>query len=273
MENQRIVHLYELAISQSDLKKIDENELAFISTLAFAIDEISIFQKLTVQSFTMKPNSDELKYLHQIQENVITRVLCSKVFEGIKVFEHYVKLVERSGDAAKREKLGEYEKELHELKEVRSYDLAKVIRDHSTNHYITSETKENIRFVPDKVRLLSYLHKNRGNSFYPFGEEYVFLARIGRHYSKRHEREFSLDDIREWVDWNVAASDWLSKMFADYLIWMHRERFPEWVLRPRKPYLEMELFAELDEHPLPLIFSAENYLARKEGAEKEKSEG
>ena len=264
MENKRIVHLYEFALSQSDLEKLSDDEVAFLATLGFAIDEISIFQKLVVQAFSKKPKDTVLLNLNGIQVNTVTRSLCAKLFEALRIFENYRKMVDRSGDTKTKEKLDEYERELTEFKRDPNYDLAKTIRDHSTNHYLPSETKKNIKHVPARARFVAYLHENQGNSFYPFGEEYVFFGRIGRYFSDEKKSGFAIDDIQNWIAWSLQISRWLNRMLSGYILWIHKERFPDLALKKKTPYLEMDFFAELGEKPLPLIYSVKSHLAEKQ---------
>lgn len=44
-------------------------------------------------------------------------------------------------------------------------------------------------------------------------------------------------------------------MLSDYLIWLYEDRYSEWELTQKAPYLEMDLFADLGGQPLPLFFS------------------
>lgn len=262
-DNKRIVHLAELSVSKTDVEKLEKDELAFLATLAFAIDEISVFQKLAVQASTTKPKDNDLRILHQIQENAITRVLCSKVVEAIGLFDGFAKVLERKEESNSKEKLDEFLAELAELKADKSFLLARTIRNHSTNHYLPSVTKANIEHVSARSTFKAYLHQNQGNSFYPFGEEYVFLGRIARYYKEETEEDFTIQGIRDWMDWSLKVSSWLSATFSKYLIWLHNERYPDWLLTKKTPYLEMPLFVELGEHPLPLIFSTEAYHQKK----------
>lgn len=264
MENKKIMHYGELIIPKSDLDKLGKEELAFLSTLAFAIDEISVFQKLTTHSMGAMPNDDSLKAMYQIQQNAITRVLCSKVFEAIRIFDDGVKLLCRNGHIDSVEQLKKSVKKIEKLKGDKSYALAKTIRDHSTNHYISSETVKNIEHAPDNAPMRAMLHKNQGNSFYPFGEEYVFLGRINRHFMEEREAAEILQEVRAWIDWSMKASNLLSKIFSGYLIWLHKERFPDWALRKKTPYLETHLFSEIGDYSLPICFSTDAHDRRKD---------
>ncbi|KCV81939.1 hypothetical protein ATO10_08838 [Actibacterium atlanticum] len=250
------MHLYELSIPKADIEKLDETEWAFIATLAFAMDEISVFQKLLVHAKAQKPEAEELRIAHAIQENTITRALCAKIFEAVKLFDQYQRLADRNGLSDVRNKLVEFSESFDELKADPIYSLAKDIRDHATNHYLPSETKKNLEHVSDKAITKAFLHRNIGNSFYPLGEEFVFLGRIGRHYAEEYDRPHTMEDVRKWVEWALAASKVLTHFFTDYLVWVQRERFPEWALKPTKPYLEPELYGELGETPLKLFFEA-----------------
>ncbi|WP_419738477.1 hypothetical protein [Ruegeria sp.] len=263
MTNELTIKLSKLEVPKEDLEKMPASELAFLSTLAFAIDEISVFLKLIIQTFKPRPSSEEFLAAYQIQQNTLMRVLNAKCFEALKIVEQYKKQIEREGDSSRLEKLSELMVELDELAKREEYELAKDIRDHSTNHYLSSETKKNVAHLSSRSTFTAYLHENLGNSFHPFGEEYVFLARIGRHFSEKGDASYSVDDIKKWIDWGLAVGDQITKIFQRYLLWLYSEKFPHWRLEPLLLYLENELVGKIGISNLPIILSADAYFARK----------
>ncbi len=269
MKNMRIIHLAKLKMSKSDLAKIDKRELAFLSTIAFAIDEISVIQKLYAQSISLQPRNEELLLMSAIQQNTIARVLSSKLYEAIGLFDKYQVTLKRKGDQEAVEALASHQAALVGIKKLPGYPMAKFIRDHVTNHYLHQETEKNIEYVSEKAQYVAFLHEMQGNSYYPFGEEVVFLGRVGRYFYEEYERTFNASDINHWYDWIKEASKWFTKMFYSYVIWLYRTRFPDWMLVPTKPYLDYELFGELGHSPLPIFFAADRWLAEKHDRERE----
>lgn len=268
MVKEFIVHLYEFEIPKSDIERMSENELAFLSTLAFCVDEIAVFTKLLVQTFHVRPRYDELLSHYQIQQNVLMRSLNAKSFEGFKILRGYKKLLEREGGQQDRlAKIDGYLVELQDLEADPAFELAQSIRDHATNHYIPSETNKNLKNISKRSRFLAYIHETSGNSRYPFGEECVFLARIGRYYSDAGKDSYTMDDVGAWIDWGIKSSRFLSKTLQDYLKWLQDEHFPNWYVTVKKPWLEACLYSEIDEAHLPIILGTEDYIRRRNMAE------
>lgn len=137
------------------------------------------------------------------------RSLNARIFEAIKLLQDYKKIIRREGDTDRIAKFDEYAATIGELEKDPSYLLAKTIRDYATNHYLPS--KKNIPHVSERAKFVAYLHENSGNSYYPFGEEFVFLALIGRYFDKHGQSEYSMKDLRNWIDWGLKASRFISK--------------------------------------------------------------
>ena len=259
MGKKYIIHFYEFSIPKADIEAMPSTEVAFLGTLAFAVDEIVTFEKLLVQSFNHRPSADELLGLYQVQQNVLMRSLNAKIFEALKVLKDYKELAERESASDRAEKVAHYLGQLETFLSGETYDLARTIRNHATNHYVTSETKKNLKNLSDKAKFVAYVHKNSGNSYYPFGEETVFLARIGRHFSEHGRDTYAIEDLKKWIDWGLGASKIITRSLQDYLLWLHKEKYPNWKLRKISPYLEEELWGEVHTASIPIILDADEY--------------
>lgn len=260
MENKYIIHFAKLEVPQSDLDKLSVDEVAFIATMAFAVDELSVFNRLLLQTFNGKPSSDEMLGVYQTQQNALFRVLISKTFEALKIVESFKQKLQRGGISHRFEGLTEYEEILQDLKLDERCKLAKNIRDHSTNHYLPSVVASNLASMDSYPKFNAFIHKNSGNSYHPFGEEAVFLARMGRHFKEAGRDTWSIKDFRGLIDWTIEVSSVMMKIFQNYLLWLHKKEFPQWRLAPISPYLEPEFYARADEVDLP-IFIATDHLS------------
>ena len=255
----KIIHLDEFEIPRSDFEKLPPYVRASLATLAYAVDEINVFKRLVVQANTNPPEDLTLRLQHVTQLNSLTRVMSAKIFEAVAVYEDSSKKAKRASDEELSKFFNQQHKGWKELKKSRYYVLAKLIRDKATNHYLVSETEQNLEFLGEQYLATFYLSKINGNSFHPMGEEIAFIGRLSRAYKEEFDSEFNPSELYNWIEWCMSASKWMTSFFQNYVLWIHKNRFPEWRLRPRKPYLEEELFFEIGEKPLPIFFSVEKY--------------
>lgn len=257
MENKKIIHLYKLEIPKADLERLSVDEVAFIATMAFAVDELSVFQKLLIQTFNARPSDDDMLGMDQTQQNCLLRVLIAKSFETLKIVENFKRIMVRRSKSDRLQILAQFDKDLANFQHNKLYQLAKNIRDYSVSHYIPSEVSKNLQNMESYPQFSAFLHKNSGNSYHPLGEEAVFLARIGRHFREAGRDKWSVEDIRALTDWTIAVSKLNTKTFQRYLLWLHKEFFPDWRLTPVKAYLEQSQYAKADEAILPIFLAAD----------------
>ncbi|UYV38555.1 hypothetical protein N4R57_05675 [Rhodobacteraceae bacterium D3-12] len=250
MENRKIFHIGELAINANDKNKIPDEELAFIATLSFAVDEAAVFKKLLIQTFTDKPKDDDSIQLFMINQFTIMRALNAKIFESLRIFEDYKTILTRSVQKDRADFLSRFDSEYQKIVNDKAYELARTIRNNSTNHYLQSITRSNLPHVSENSVLKMYLHKSVGNSFHPLGEEYVFIAGVAREHGGRNE---VISALEGWIDWGIMASKLVTRLHQDYLVWLHKSHFPEWKLRKKTPYLDEKFVKKIGTATLPLV--------------------
>jgi len=256
MENRKIVFLHELKFTDRDIEKIGKDTFAFITTFAFAVDEISVFSKLLIQSVGNRPNDEVLLQLYAIQHNAITRVLSAKVFETIKLFGKYQRYLEKHSDGQKLEALEDSRKSLEVLTRSPSHKLSKRLRDQITNHFDFDASRENLNgHVSQNASKSIFLNKFQGNSFSPLGEEVVFKGGVWRYIKEDTRTEVDAKRLREWTDWNQQAAGWAIKAFNGFILWILETEFPEKNLERKAHYLEPELFGDMKTSKLPIVFN------------------
>lgn len=249
VENMKIVHLGELVLTQEHIGHLSDEEVSFIATLCFAVDEISVFERLLVQTMNGLPRSEEMLQLHTMQQLTIMRVMNAKVLEALKIFNQYKTMLERSGKKRQLDFLRQYNEEVEKIRTHPAFETAQEIRNTSTNHYTPSETKKNLKFHTKNQDLKMYFHENNGNSFHPIGEDLVFIAKLAR---EMGSREKVADGLDGWIGWGLKASKFLKKAQQEYLIWLATESVPNWRLTKKTPYLEAKFSGVLGETTLPL---------------------
>ena len=250
MKNMKIIHLGELILSREDLEKMPDEELAFLATLCFAVDEIGVFERLLVQTLGSRPKSEELQNAYAIQQLTLMRVLNAKVFEAFNILEQYKRMLKRSKQAESLKFLESYDSAWSVLRDSELYKVAKEIRDKSTNHYLPSETLKNLPYYPEVLRPKIYFHGSSGNSFHPIGEELVFIAKFSRELGGYENVQGGLD---KWIEWGIESGRFIKKLQQEYLLWLYKNSFPNWRLRKKTPYLEPEFVGFHKKSVLPVF--------------------
>ncbi|MBL1435893.1 MAG: hypothetical protein COB08_006810 [Rhodobacteraceae bacterium] len=255
MKNKKIVFLHELKFTDHDIEEIGRDTYAFIATFAYAIDEISVFLKLVIQSHGNKPNDETLLQMFAIQQNTITRVLSAKLVETIKLFGDYERHLKKEG---KEKYLNALQPSVEALKLITrspSFNVSRRLRNKVTNHYLFKDSLQNMDgSVSSNASKSIFLHLSQGNSFAPLGEEVVFLGRFWRYFEEETKLKPNMDRIHEWIDWNQSAAKWAIKTFNAFIIWLHHNEFPEKYGQRTIHYLEPELYGELGINRLPIVF-------------------
>lgn len=94
-------------------------------------------------------------------------------------------------------------------------------------------------------------HEMVGNSFYPVGEDYVFVAGVNRWAFENGVNSPSVID--DWMDWSIRASAAVSDSFQNLLIRIVQTHFPDKKLKEIRPYLDSEYCTTLDSACLPFV--------------------
>ena len=255
MENKKIVFLHELKFTDCDIEQIGKDTYAFIATFAYAINEISVFLKLVIQSHGIEPKDQALLQMFAIQQNTLTRVLSAKLVETIKLFGDYKRHLKNKG---KEKYLNALQPSIEALKPIirsPSYEVSRRLRNKVTNHYTFKDSLQNMDgSVSPNASKSIFLHLQQGNSFAPLGEEVVFLGRLWRYFEEETKLKPHIDRVHEWIDWNQLAAKWAIKTFNSFIIWLHHNEFPEKIGGRAEHYLEIDLVGKVGGNRLPIIF-------------------
>ncbi len=247
----RILSYGELSFSKAELNRLGSETTALLSAMAYALNEINTFQRLFVASKRPETNDESMRAMFAIEKHTLARALNAKVFEALKQFSDYRrKLVRKNADATLK-LFDECMTELTSLKCEDGYKVSNFIRNKFSNHYVPSEVEANLAYVSERANQSMFHHEMVGNSFYPLGEDYVFVAGVNR-----WAEENGVDSpmvIDDWMDWSVRASGAVSNSFQKLLIKIVQEHFPEKALRETKPYLDSEYCVSLGNAFLPLV--------------------
>ena len=253
MENMRIIRLAEIRLSENTRSNFPDPVLSIFATLAFAANEVTNLQAFFLMSKDDAPQDDIIKKKSKIQKFVLTRALNAKVFEAFECLDKSKMLLTTH---CLDDHLPLFLSEIFESEQLKSrqgFEVAKAIRNHATNHYIPQVVYKNRRRVAENGDHSLYLHQSSGDSFYPFGEEFVFGSLLNKIAKDRGQDLNQI--VEEWMNWSISASSQITKTF-EVLARECLERYaPSLCAYERTPYLEPELDGGFRNNSLPLFYS------------------
>ena len=78
----RIAHLLEFSFTETELASFERTELAGLCLLGHIMNEVSIYQRLTLQAVKKSPKSPEVDDAYRVYVFFLLRGLAAKVFEA-----------------------------------------------------------------------------------------------------------------------------------------------------------------------------------------------
>ncbi|MDQ1899818.1 hypothetical protein RAH32_05105 [Paracoccus sp. WLY502] len=91
-------------------------------------------------------------------------------------------------------------KEISSTEKMVGFKLSEYLRNEATNHYSFRAAKKNLTYTSPNADFSLYVHQKHGNSFYPAGEEVMFIARVSRHIHGLKNITFH-EAIDAWMLW------------------------------------------------------------------------
>ncbi|UWQ54265.1 hypothetical protein [Leisingera caerulea] len=250
MTNEEVVT--ELPICWAELSSLSDDEKAVVGVLSYATTESNALRRMFIFASHEMVGEDAIDTAISIQRFVLLRTASSRLFEVKEFLEFGGKrktLKDEKILAFAAEALDAFEK----LKGKNGYEIARNMRHEATHHYSLSAARKNLRHVPSNANCSLYLHQMTGNSYYPMGEEVMFVGgmnRVGAKFSSKEEKQ---ELINEWYEWNLAASQWLENTFTSCLKLFLLPKFPQKKALRKSFRLGPELVSSPDEHKVPIF--------------------
>ncbi|WP_156874836.1 hypothetical protein [Sulfitobacter alexandrii] len=188
---------------------LSEDQQALFGLVNYAASELNALQRVYIGLSHSVVSEPWLDATILIQRNSILRVWSAKIFEFFDCIEQ---LVNKKGlDAVVRNLVDEAERELVQLRADDGYALVRNVRHEATNHFSFKAAKKNLPYLADHADCNLYLHELDGNSYYPMGEELMFIARLNRHGANLSSKEEKAKALDDWMEWNFKANAWVRK--------------------------------------------------------------
>jgi len=255
MGEMALQHFIELPVSMCELEKVSKDALAFYSITSYATSELNVIARVLLACLHPLEKETAINAAGFIQSSCVTRMWTLKLFELYDCVEgigHGKSTQNREVSQVALKAVTSFE----HLKSDDGFNLARAIRHEATGHYSLNAARKNLDFVDSKAMATLYTQKRSGNSFYPFGEEVMFVGRLNR-----FGKDFPSDGQRRelvntLLEWNKLANGWahdLHTMVFNQLIAPHLKNPSK---RKRSYWVSPEKVGELKDFNVPLFSSS-----------------
>ncbi|MFD0910384.1 hypothetical protein [Ruegeria arenilitoris] len=208
-ENYSALHFKELPLNVGELSHVSRDSLALFAVSSFAVTELNVIARMVLSTSQTSEKDEPINVAAFIQQSCILRIWTLKLFE----FHECIKKLVNGKDSAESEvrRVAEYclRKFKEELQLDESYSLARDVRNEAAGHYSFGAAKKNLDHVKNEGVASMFVHKQAGNSFYPFGEEVMFAGRLNRHGASPSNAASRDKLIDELFSWNLKANSWV----------------------------------------------------------------
>ena len=204
-----IEHLHKVTFSKEQMSKLSKDQQGVLAVLSFAVTEANTLQRIYIHSEHQNTGQDDIDILVATQRFVLLRTWSAALFEFI---EFVKSLSKKNGTNCSQ--LIEWQSNCLSLgKDVvkgEGYTLARNLRHEAANHYNFGAAKKNLDYLSPSANLNMYMHALNGNSYFPMGEEVMFIGRINRTGEGPESIQGDTSKIDNWMAWNIKASKWLN---------------------------------------------------------------
>lgn len=247
-----IEYLVDYSLRWADLRDLPEDQVAFLGVLSYAVSEVNALSGIYIFSSHPMIENEAIDNAILIQRFVLLRSWSARLFEAIELLENGVKKRQIS-DQDLLEFVKECLKELSAIKSSKGYELARDLRNESTNHYSFSTAKKNLKHISDRANCNMYLHEKKVNSFYPFGEEVMFVGRLNRHGASLRTRDKKSNLLDLWISWNLKATQLIGDIQVEFFKKFLLERFPDKFGHERPYWIPRELASTVEDKHVPIF--------------------
>jgi hypothetical protein len=254
-EYRAIEFFSELDLKWHHLDEMNDDQKSALAVICFAVSEVNALSRMYLFAHHELSGFPAIDFAIMTQVHSVLRNWSAKLFEMSEFLSFRDKdnrttdkQLIRLGSAA----LDAFKK----LKDDEGYRVARALRHEATNHYLLGPVRKNLPFVSDRANCTFFLHKQRGNSIYPLGDEVLFAGRLNREGAKFDTTSEKKQAYDKWFDWNLKATDWLHDVHLDFfrefigpIAKKHRLR-----LRLRDYWIDPILVSDRDSPKIPVVF-------------------
>lgn len=253
-----IEYLTEYKLSLADLEDLHEDLSAALAVTCYAVSEINTLMRLYIFSSHQVIDNEVIDAASMIQRGVLLRTWSSKLFE-FSEFIHLNGKHNKTKNVDLIELAKQAQKSFEQLKQEKGFDLVRNIRHEASNHYCLNPARKNLKHLSPTSKLSFYLHEKNGNSFFPMGEEVMFIGRINRHATSETTKEEKSQLYNTWMNWNLMASNWLGEVHHLFVKRLVLERFSERKAERKDYWIPPTMVGEVGEIITPIFIRTNNH--------------
>lgn len=256
-EVKAIEYLVEYSISKKEFDDLDPDLAAASAIVCYAYSEINTLRRLYLFSTHDLIDNDVIDSMNFMQRQVLLRVWSAKLFEFADFLE--LKKYSKTNNETLKGLAKSARQSFEMLKADDAYKTVRLIRNEATNHYALSPAKKNLAHIGKSPLLSLCMHEIGGNSFFPLGEEVMFIGRMNRIAGKGSTKEEISEVYKKWLSWNILATKWLNEVHSLFLSKILMEKFPDRKALRRNYWLPMDMVGEVGEIKTPLFVRTDEY--------------
>jgi len=219
--------LYKLPLSWMEVQKLPQDQQAALAITNFAASEVNTLQRLFVFSAHRVTDDNDINAAIMIQRFSVLRRWSASLFEFREFLSFGPKPKEKANDMLVQVWAKASVEKYRALEAIDGYGVVRDIRNEAGSHYSFSAAKKNIKHVSDIADCNLYPQAQGGNSYFPMGEEVMFLGRLNRHGANLKTKEEKMKLFDNWMAWNIQAAKWLSHVQSDLVGRILKAHFPE----------------------------------------------
>lgn len=203
-----IQHFRELELTLADFDDVTEDAIALFSISSYAVSELNAIARVLLSTLHPLEKDDAINIANVIQSSCIIRYWTLKLFEFFECLKKIQNSPKRYDDHVVR-LAAQAVDDFSTLKSQSGFMLARDVRHEATGHYSLDAAKKNLRHVGRHATASMFVHQNSVNSFFPLGEEVMFIGRLNRHGVNLSSDAERAKLIQVLFDWNMAANKWI----------------------------------------------------------------
>lgn len=241
-----------LSIPKEHIASLSDERVALLAAFSYHLSEVNVFWRVYNCCTHSASGKGDADFSISIQKNAILRVWSSKIYEFLDG------LPEKTDDKKLSEFIKTIRSKLNPPKEVSTFknSLAARFRNEATFHFTVESIKKRLKYTSQATTTDFFFDEVETNSFFPFGEEAVFVTSFNG-YAPSSSKEEQLAAFEAWLEWIQRSSRELNYIFDEFLVdFIFSDQFvPDW----RWVNLELEegMIAKFGEMSIPLFASLE----------------
>jgi hypothetical protein len=242
--------LWEYRLRWGEMSALSEVERAALVAVAFCENELNCLYKILINSMN-RPTEEVLQEVSDIQRNTVLRIVTGKLFEFLELYGKISSAGQ--GSAPIKATLSELKVEQRACRNHPGYKIAKAIRNEQSNHYGFDGVVQRSKRQIDDISCNSFMAHQRGNSFYPYAEHFVFNPDPAGRLENEIADEEKETMMADWIDWSLKATDLVRSTHNSLFKNLISARFPSRVAHSKWVWYEPASQGNPDSR-LPLFF-------------------